>query len=69
MPSLLEEPIPELVHYVDTNPYDDPANPPSDPVFIFSQLNLSFSVSVSVGKTTFRSGIHFQKIEPIGIGL
>ncbi len=32
MPSLLEEPIPELVHYVDTNPYDDPANPPSDPV-------------------------------------
>jgi hypothetical protein len=29
MPSLLEEPIPPLVHYIENNPYDDPANPPS----------------------------------------
>ena len=31
MPSLLEEPIPPLVHVVEANPYNDPLNPPSDP--------------------------------------
>ena len=31
MPSLLEEPIPPLVHVVESNPYNDPSNPPSDP--------------------------------------
>ena len=31
MPSLLEEPIPSLVHEVINNPYDDPENPPEDP--------------------------------------
>ncbi len=31
MPSLLEDPIPPLVHEVVDNPYDDPDNPPEDP--------------------------------------
>ncbi len=30
-PSLLEEPIPELVRYVGEDPYDNPLNPPEDP--------------------------------------
>lgn len=31
MPSLLEDPIPELVRYVESDPYEDPENPPEDP--------------------------------------
>jgi hypothetical protein len=59
MPSLLEEPIPELVHYVDTNPYDDPANPPSDPV------NLPFIHFQSIELIGFGIGIGWQILPQI----
>ncbi len=31
MPSLLEEPIPELVKYVENDPYENSENPSEDP--------------------------------------
>jgi len=34
MPSLLEEPIPELVRYVEEDPYENPDNPPENPDLI-----------------------------------
>ena len=50
MPSLLEQPIPSLVHDVDTNPYDDPSNPPSDPDKIVGFCGIQWTNNTDPGK-------------------
>ena len=52
MPSLLEEPIPELVHDVETNPYDDPSNPPSDPDSIVGFCGIQWTNNTDPGKNS-----------------
>jgi hypothetical protein len=49
MPSLLEEPIPPLFQDLETNPYDDPTNPPSDPDTIVGFCGIQWTNNTDPG--------------------